>query len=97
MDIDQYWAEKVNQFLETKEVIDGEQKRRERVCIAEIELDVPESMKRLISTKGIGRAIRDCGWVSKPVYNFPDYGKQRAFVPGPEVLARWREEDENQA
>ena len=54
MSQDQFWTPKVREYLDQKLTVDGEQKRRERVCIAEIDLDVPASMKRLISARGIG-------------------------------------------
>jgi predicted P-loop ATPase len=49
--------------------------------------------------KAVGRAIRACGWVPRPtpLQLVVGLGKKknfRVFVPGPEVLARWKAEED---
>ena len=49
--------------------------------------------------KSVGRAIRACGWVARPtpVKVREDDGtrkSQKVFYPGPQVLARWKDEED---
>lgn len=95
-----FYAEKITPYLDRKidydDNFDTHPSHRQGVTLSEIWSDAlgNTNAPQGNASRQVGAAIRKAGWVpAGPRKNKDRTKTQKTFVPGPEILARWTEED----
>lgn len=95
-----YLDEKVRSENEDDFDINGPLRHRRFVHASELWMDVLEMSAKQSSTdtRAVNNALIKNGWKKGPVVKHPRFKKNmRVYIPGPDVRARWKREEEEEA